>query len=125
MKSPLAAAMWLLVICASALAADNQDDREKEIREKLVGRWELMKEGKPNGTTMEFTKDGKVILQATVTGGTIKAVGTYKIKGEAIHITKKFGEEEVKETLKIKKLTNSELEVEGEAGKTHEFSRAK
>jgi uncharacterized protein (TIGR03066 family) len=101
---------------------DEEKDVDKETREKLVGVWEMVRDGKPRGITMEFTKEGKVRMNAGVVG---TIVGTYVLDGQTIKITKKIGNEEVREILKIKKLSGAELQVEGEAGKTYQFSRDK
>jgi uncharacterized protein (TIGR03066 family) len=83
------------------------DDKDTKIDgKKLIGKW-TPKEGKEK-FVVEFTKDGKM----TFTGGgdkELKLDGTYKLDGNKLVMTMKFGDKEEKMTRTITKLTDTEL----------------
>jgi uncharacterized protein (TIGR03066 family) len=121
----IATALFLCASLGLISGARTIGDGEKDIRGKLLGVWEMMRDGQPRGITMEFRDDGKVRMTTVIGGRDIKVAGTYEIKGMTIYIKKLIGDEEIKESLKIKRLTDSDLEVVGEGGKTHEFAKEK
>jgi uncharacterized protein (TIGR03066 family) len=93
---------------------------------KLVGIWKVVKsEGAPPGATVEFTKDGKMKLRAEVKGEVFEAGGTYTLKGNSITTTVEFKGKKMTETSTIKKVTDKQLIIEDEKGKTDEFQRVK
>src|SRR6266849_3201131 len=117
----LGLAAFLLVGLTAAYGADKKDDNKM----KIVGVWEVVKGDAPKGTTMEFTKDGKLKFTVEVEGKKITVEGTYEVDGESIKTAGKGPDgKEQKETIKIKKLTEKELVTEDEKGKTDEFKRA-
>ena len=58
--------------------------------------------------------------QANETTG---ADGTYKLDGDKLELGMKFGGDEKKETLTVKKLTDTELETADSKGKTDTFTK--
>ncbi|HKB42390.1 MAG TPA: hypothetical protein VKD72_38545, partial [Gemmataceae bacterium] len=94
---------------------------DTEKADKVIGTWEVTKGEVPEGSTFEFTKDGK--LKLSVKGTDVTAEGTYSVDGDSIKTTQKQGEKEVKQTLKIKKVDDRELIIEDEKGKTIEMKR--
>jgi uncharacterized protein (TIGR03066 family) len=111
-----------VVALALAGAAKAQDDNAK----KIVGVWVVDKaEDLPAGATVEFTKDGK--MKATVKEGDqeIKIDGTYKVEKDKLMIELKIGEDTVKESVTIKKLTDDVLEVEDKDNKVTTFKKKK
>ena len=117
-----AVACCLVLALAGSLLAAEKD--AKTNKDKLVGVWEVTKsEGAPAGSTVEFTKDGKMIVTVKADNKTEKVEGTYTVDGDSIKSNLKVGDKEVKETAKIKKLTDKVLVTEDEKGKTDEFKK--
>ena len=108
----------LAIVVAFAGADDKKDD--KIDAKKLVGKWEPKKDAK---FTIEFTKDGKLIV---IADKDFKIEGTYKLDGNKLEILMKAGENEVKDTILISKLTDDEMEGESQGKKTKDtFKRIK
>ncbi len=95
---------------------------------KLVGTWEIItKGGLPPGSTLTFSKDGKLLLMFDHDGKTTKAEGTYAVKDNTISSKMSFNDmgivKESIEVHKIKKLTDAELHTEDKNGKIDEFKK--
>jgi uncharacterized protein (TIGR03066 family) len=95
---------------------------------KLVGTWEIMtKGGLPPGSTLTFSKDGKIVLMFDHEGKPTKAEGSYTAKDNTISTKMSFEEKGVvKESVevhKIKKLTDTDLHTEDKDGKIDEFKK--
>jgi uncharacterized protein (TIGR03066 family) len=113
-----------IAVCglSSAVSAADKEDYKKLI----VGKWEVSKadEGTiPAGATIEFTKDGKSKMIAKKADKEETREGTYTIEGDTISLTTKrdSGDRTVKIT--IKKLTETELTVEGPDNKSVTFKK--
>jgi uncharacterized protein (TIGR03066 family) len=111
----------VMVVCAGNARA--QDDYAK----KIVAVWEISKSGGdlPVGTTIEFTKDGKLSAVIKMDGGDLKLDGTYKIAKDQLTVNVKIGEQNVEETATIKKLTDDALEIEDKDKKVDVFKKKK
>ena len=94
---------------------------------KLVGTWEVVKSetGAPPSATVEFTKDGKLKLKAKLGDKELVIDGTYKVKGDKLDVTLEFMGKSKSESSTIKKLTEKQLIVVDEMGKSDEFKRVK
>jgi uncharacterized protein (TIGR03066 family) len=116
-----------LVICSPSSGGTTPAPKTKTNKDKLIGTWVVTKSAEaPPEATVEFTKDGKLILSAKVDGKDMKMEGTYTVDGDKItSVTKVSGGKELKETVTIIKLTNTELVTKDEKGKTDEFKRKK
>jgi uncharacterized protein (TIGR03066 family) len=111
----------VLLLGVTALRADDKKDLDKD---KLVGTWEVTKgESLPVGSTVEFTKDGKVKITVKEGDKTMTIEGTYKIDGQAFKSTLKFGDKENTETVKVTSLTDKELVLLDEQGKKDTFKK--
>lgn len=93
-------------------------------RDKLVGTWEIAKstEGLV-GTSMEFTRDGKLIMTAKAGEQTVKVEGSYTVDGDSLTIVQNVGGQEVRETTKIRQLTDKTLTTVDAKGQSEEFKR--
>jgi uncharacterized protein (TIGR03066 family) len=92
----------------------------------LVGVWEITNNKEaPPGTTVEFTRDGKLKVRAKVGEKELKIDGTYELKDDTIVSTLSFAGKTKTEPSKIRKLTEKELIVRGEKGKVEEYKRVK
>jgi uncharacterized protein (TIGR03066 family) len=99
---------------------------EPSNKDRIVGIWEVSKaETMPKDATVEFTKDGKLKLNAKGPDGKALAMeGTYSVDGTKLMTTMKGPDgKDMKETATITKLTDKELAVKDEKGKTDEFKK--
>jgi uncharacterized protein (TIGR03066 family) len=95
----------LAVFTTAGLAADEKIDAKK-----LVGKWEP-KDAKKK-LVIEFGADGK--LTAT---GEATLTGSWKLDGNKLTLVFKAGENELKDTVTVTKLTDEELVAEDEKKK--------
>lgn len=129
----------LLVAFAAALTASadpvvqekkEKPKEEKSNAEKLVGKWKLTNTDAkvPDGfaATVEYTKDGKMIIRIEVGDNKVEMKGTYKLDKDKIDykVTLPNGDDKT-EILTIKKLTDDELVTTDPDGIKEEFKRAK
>jgi uncharacterized protein (TIGR03066 family) len=119
----VSASLLGVIIIACAGTAQGQDDNAK----KIVGVWEVAKAGGdlPAGSTIEFTKDGKLKAMLKVDGMEVKLDGTYKLEKDKLTVKIKVGEQDVEETATIKKLTDDALEIEDKDKKVDVFKKKK
>lgn len=112
-----------VVILALAVTATGQD---KKIDGKLlIGKWVPKEEKKGLSMTLEFKKEGKLAFAVDFMGKTETIDGTYKLDGDKLEVVIKFLGEEKKDTLTIKKLSETELETTDSKGKTDTFTKVK
>ncbi|MFO0824235.1 MAG: hypothetical protein U0792_14170 [Gemmataceae bacterium] len=120
------------VVCATALSivmvafagnAKAQDDNAK----KLVAVWVLDKSSGdlPAGSTVEFTKDGKLAVVIKADGKEMKFEGTYTVDKDKLNVKLKVETETIEEALTIKKLTDDALELEDKDKKVDVFKKKK
>jgi uncharacterized protein (TIGR03066 family) len=109
-----------VLIAGVGLAADEKIDAKK-----LVGKWEPKKKNENGSFVIEFTKDGKLTFTASGGGKEVKGDGTYKLDGNKLEMTTKFGDMERKMTRTINKLTDTELVSTDEKGKEDTLVRIK
>jgi uncharacterized protein (TIGR03066 family) len=105
-------AMLGLVGLARADEKKKDDTQKKDDAvAKLMGTWEITKNtgGIPEGTLIEFAKDGKLVM--TATDGT-KVDGTYKVEKDKLLTT--IGGAEDTDT--IEKLTADAVELKNKDG---------
>lgn len=119
----LCAAALSVVMVAFAGSAKAQDDNAK----KLVAVWVVEKSSGdlPAGSTVEFTKDGKVVAVIKAEGKEVKFEGTYKVEKDKINVKLKIDAETIEETVTIKKLTDDLLELEDKDKKVDTFKKKK
>ncbi|MFL5340032.1 MAG: hypothetical protein ACJ8F7_07765, partial [Gemmataceae bacterium] len=79
--------------------------------------------GPPVGTTIEFTKDGKLKLAMKMGDQDVKMEGTYKVEGKSFTFTMKMGEQEHTDTITIKKISKTEMTCENKQGETVELKK--
>jgi uncharacterized protein (TIGR03066 family) len=119
MRTLLGVAVVLVLACG-ATAADEKIDGKK-----LIGKWEPKTPKKGENMTMEFTKDGKLIIVGELNGKEMKIEGTYKIDGDKLSFKLKFGDLDIEETVTLTKLTDEEMEGKDKEGKAESFKRVK
>lgn len=110
----------LLSVACGARAAD--DDNAK----KIIGVWVVEKaEEIPAGATVEFTKDGKLLLVAKINDKELKLEGTYKVEKDKLMTKMKIGDKVTEDTDTITKLTDEALELTDKDKKTATFKKKK
>src|SRR5262249_55191986 len=105
--------LGLTVVCR---AEEKKDDKDKPNKEKIVGTWGLEKpetpKNLPPGSTLEFTKDGKLKFSAKVGDQAVNLEGTYSVDGDKLKTTLKDTDgKEQSDTDTITKLTDKELVI--------------
>jgi uncharacterized protein (TIGR03066 family) len=101
---------------------------EKDYPKLIVGKWELTKVeegGLPKGSLIEFTKDGKVMATIKKDDKDATLEGTYKVEGDSFTVIMKTEDKEHKQKITIVKLTESELHIKNEMGRTSELTKKK
>jgi len=117
----LGMAAMVVVLNASAPAVEDTD-----YAKLLIGKWEVTKadEGTvPEGSIIEFTRDGKV--KATIKKGDDQEVqeGAYKVEKDTVSVTmKKDGEEQTKKVT-ISKINEKEMTCKHDDGKIVELKK--
>ena len=106
--------------------------KERAEADRVVGKWKLVKSsntapGFAVSLEMELTSTGKLILRQSVGGGPMTVFeGEYKVMKDQLPYSVKYpGGGEKKETLTIKKLTETELIVVDPDGIQEDFERVK
>lgn len=97
--------------------------RAQDEAAKIVGVWEVAKsKDLPTGSTIEFAKDGKFTVKVK---GEKEEVGTgsYAIDKTKLTVKLKFGDQAFEQSATIKKLTPTELHLEGDDKLVDEFKR--
>ncbi len=122
----LATAAALCVALALAGPSPAADKDAKSNKDKIVGVWELTRSedgSAPIGALVEFTKDGKMIVTVKSGDKTDKIEGTYSIDKDMITSSIKVKDEDKKNTVTIKKLTDKDFVVVNKDGKADEFKK--
>jgi uncharacterized protein (TIGR03066 family) len=117
----------VLGVCAIVFVntARADDDNAK----KILGVWVLEKSGNdlPEGSTIEFTNDGKLKAILKDKSGDLNLTGIYKITRDklAFKVTHVDSNTNHEETVTIKKLTDKVLEVADKDSRIETFKRKK
>lgn len=107
-----ALACCLVIGLANCSKAEDDKKKEPTNKEKIVGTWELVQTAgaMPVGSTIEFTKDGKVkVLQKRK--GAEPEEASYVVEGDMIQFLTSEGKPADKR--KIIKLSDKELVLDG------------
>ncbi len=94
---------------------------------KLLGKWEFVDAKKGYGMTLEFMANKKVSVAVGEPGKEYKKIeGTYEVSdNNRLSVALRLNDEDIKESLTIKKLTDDELVTEDSMGKTGAMKRKK
>jgi uncharacterized protein (TIGR03066 family) len=122
MKALKCLGLAALLVTVSAIARADEKDYPKLI----VGMWEVTKAAEgtvPEGTLIEFSKDGKMKVSAKKGDDDFKLEGTYKVVKSTFEFTLKLGDMEKSQTITITKLTAKEMATKNEEGKVVELKK--
>jgi uncharacterized protein (TIGR03066 family) len=119
---------WFGLLSALALGVLLSPSRasvEDKTKDLIVGKWVPAKDDGKTKVVMEFTKDGKVLIEATVDGQTAKLTGTYKVIAEdKVEVEMEIEGKKMKETDTVK-VTKEELTLTDPKDKAQTFKRLK
>jgi uncharacterized protein (TIGR03066 family) len=123
MRRVIGVAVVLVLACGARGA---QEKKDEPINGKLlIGKWEPKVLKKGELTSIEFTRDGKLIAIAEVGGKGARAEGTYKLEGNKLTFEVTYTGETTKETVTLLKLTDDEMESRDKEGKIDTYKRMK
>jgi len=118
--------IWTAAAACLTLALIGTAEGQGVDKAKLIGVWEVTKsENAPPGATIEFTKDGKLLVNFKVGDKEFKADGSYKVDGNKLDTVLNFDGKEVKDSHTIKTLNDTTLVTVDDKGKVDEFKRKK
>jgi uncharacterized protein (TIGR03066 family) len=123
MRTLCAALLGVCVVVFAGTARADDDDNAK----KLLGVWVIDKSGSmlPEGSTVEFIKDGKLKVILKDKSGDMNFSGTYKLAKDKLTTIVNLMGKDVEDILTIKKLTDEALEVEDKDGTVDTFKKKK
>ena len=119
---PLMSCALVALAVQVTLSADGKSP-DATYAEKIVGRWSLKKDA--GKTVVEFTKDGRMLVDTVVNEKAMKMEGTYKLEGKKLTVTVKAGAKEVERVQTIFDVTETELITTDEGGKKEFSTRVK
>jgi uncharacterized protein (TIGR03066 family) len=118
----------LFVLCVSAASAA-PIPKERADAEKIVGTWRMTLGSQGQTDTnleLDFYQSGKMVIrQVLINGRQSVYEGSYRVRGNELPYDVKQGTAVKKETLTIKKLTDTELIVVDPDGLKEEFVRVR
>lgn len=123
MRVILGGMLTLGLVFVAGLSADEK--AEKIDGKKLLGKWEPAEVAKGAKVVVEFMKEGKVRVDVEFGGKKDKVEGQYKLDGNKLTVTIAKGGKEDKDTSTITKLTDDELVMKDEKGKSETLKRYK
>lgn len=121
-------AVALFVGTLSTVAAPKSQEKKSDYAKMVVGKWEATKADSgtvPEGTIIEFTKDGKMKIFATEKEADFAIDGTYKMDENKIKFTIKIGDAEKTNTITITKISDKEMSTKDKDSKQVEFKKVK
>jgi uncharacterized protein (TIGR03066 family) len=119
----LLAGLIFVVVTAQSKAVEEKDKADNA--KLLLGKWEVTKSamGPPVGALLEFSKDGKAKAIIKKDGKEESRDAEYTVEGDKISIGK--AGDAKKETITIKKISETELTLEGPDKDILELKRIK
>jgi uncharacterized protein (TIGR03066 family) len=125
MRAPAIAALALCACAASAAPIP----KERADAEKVVGTWRMTlgAHGQTDANLeLDFYQSGKMVIRQVLSNGRVSVYeGTYRLVGNELPYDVKQGGAVKKETLTVKKLTDTELIVVDPDGLKEEFVRVR
>lgn len=123
MRALVGCALAVLLVASAGLGQEKGKDKDAIDAKKLLGKWQPA--DKKENVTIEFAKDGKLIVSVDIGGKTEKVEGTYKLDGNKLSVAMTFMGMEQKETMTVGKLTDEELETTDSKGKKETLKKVK
>ncbi len=114
------------VLCALAGVSTAQD--KVDYAKMIVGKWQVSKADAgtvPEGTLIEFTKDGKMKIKGKKGEEELTLEGKYKVKDNTFTMSLDIGGETKSRTITITKISKTAMSTKDEDGKEVELTREK
>src|SRR5262245_44194740 len=114
----------MVCLAGANLWAEDKADNAK----LMVGKWECTKADPgtlPVGSIVEFMKDGKMKVTMKMGDMEVKIDGSYTVEKNTFTMAMKIGDEEHKQTITIKKISDKEMSTTDKDGKVVELARKK
>jgi uncharacterized protein (TIGR03066 family) len=115
--------VFALTLAFGSRAVSGEENKADIAKDKLVGVWEAAKGDLPKGSTVEFTKDGKLHIVVKDNDKTFKVDGSYAVDGDKLKIVTVFEGKEDKQTITVTKLTDTDLVTKDEKNMVDEFKK--
>jgi len=116
----LAGVLGLLALSLPAAPAPDKADKPKDL---IVGKW--MPDKDKDNVTLEFAKDGKLVVKQGDGDKKVEISGTYKfVKDDTMDVELDFMGKKMKETLTVT-VAKDELTTVDSKGKKETFKRVK
>jgi uncharacterized protein (TIGR03066 family) len=113
-----------VIVCAASAGARAED--KTDYAKMLVGKWEVTKADAgtvPPGTIIEFTKDGKFIVEGKKDDTAVKHEGTYTVEKDTFTFKVDVDGMERTQTVTIKKISDKEMSTTTAEGKAVELKK--
>jgi len=120
-------ALKVLAVACLVAAVGRAEDKP-DYAKMIVGKWEVTKadEGTlPKGSIVEFTKDGKFTSREKLGDKDVTFEGTYKVTGDKFDLDLKMGDQSIKVSITITKLTADEMHTKNDQGQVVEVKKVK
>lgn len=114
MRAMLGCTLGVLMVVSGGFADDKIDGK------KLVGKWQPTEKT----VTVEFQKEGKMVITVEIGGKPEKVEGKYKLDGNKLSVVVSAGGKDETDEVTIHKLTDEEMETESK-GKKETLKRLK
>lgn len=114
------------VLCVLAGVSTAQD--KVDYAKMIVGKWQVSKADAgtvPEGTLIEFTKDGKMKVKGKKGEEELTLEGKYKVKDNTFTMSLDIGGETKSRTITITKISKTAMSTKDEDGKEVELTREK
>lgn len=111
-----------VILLGSSVRAEEKIDYAK----MLVGKWEVSKadpDTVPVGSTIEFTKDGKLKINGKKDDVEMAIDGTYTVKDDTFTYKLKIGDMELSDTITIAKISKTDAVTKNKEGKVVELKK--
>jgi len=120
---------WLAVgVVVSVLGTTARAEDKPDYAKMIVGKWEVTKadEGTvPAGTMIEFTKDGKFLVNGKKDDKDETFEGKYTVEKDTFTFTLKVGDQEHSDTITITKISDKEMSTKNKQDKVVELTKKK
>jgi uncharacterized protein (TIGR03066 family) len=114
------------VLCVLAGVSTAQD--KVDYAKMIVGKWQVSKADAgtvPEGTLIEFTKDGKMKIKGKKGEEELTLEGKYKVKDNTFTMSLDIGGETKSRTITITKISKTAMSTKDDDGKEVELTREK